>query len=63
MSKSKYKADRKITTVRGFENATATWYKWNGKTVHRSILESQQYRTLKLHLNKGCIYTAKKVGE
>lgn len=46
MSKSKYKKGRQITTISEFDQCESKWYKWNNKTVHRSVLMSLQYRTL-----------------
>lgn len=58
MSKPKYKAGRMIYSINQFENCGSKWFKWNGKTVHRVILENQQYRVLKNSIENGYIRVA-----
>ena len=58
MSKPKYKAGRMIYSINQFENCDSKWFKWNGKTVHRVILENQQYRILKNSIENGYIRVA-----
>lgn len=58
MSKSKYKQGRKICSISEFDKCESIWYKWNGKTTHRSVLISLQYRTLMWAIIRGDIYTA-----
>lgn len=48
MSKAKYKQGKQICSISDFDQCEKLWYKWNGKTVHRSVLISLQYRTLLL---------------
>ena len=58
MSKAKYKQGKQICTISDFDNNGKRWYKWNGKTTHRSVLISLQYRTLKGFILNGMIYEA-----
>lgn len=64
MSKSKYIQGKKIETISDFDNCESLWYKWNGKTRHRSVLMSLQYRTLFDAIINGRVYVAeRKEGE
>ena len=58
MSKAKYKQGKRISSIAEFDACENTWYKWNGKTAHRSVLISLQYRTLQLTIEGGRLYTA-----
>lgn len=47
MSKPKYRQGEIVSSVCDFEkNKQHLWFKWNGKTTHRSVLISLQYRVL-----------------
>lgn len=59
MSKAKYEYGEKILSVAQFEASKSQWFKWRGKTVHRSFLISLQYRTLKNVIDGGVLYEAK----
>jgi hypothetical protein len=59
MSKAKYERGEKICSITQFEASSSQWFKWRGKTTHRSCLISLQYRTLKLFIDSGVIYEAK----
>ena len=37
MSKAKYKQGKQICTISEFDQCESLWYKWNGKTTHRSV--------------------------
>ena len=64
MSKSKYAQGKRIESISDFDCCESLWYKWNGKTVHRSVLISLQYRTLLNAIISGRIYVAeRKEGE
>ena len=63
MSKSKYKQGRMIVSISDFDQCESLWYKWNGKTTHRSVLISLQYRTLLNAIIRQSIYTAYKEAE
>lgn len=58
MSKAKYKRGRQICSIKHFEDSQSTWFKWNGRTVHRSVLMSLQYRTLHNTIMNGRLYEA-----
>lgn len=58
MSKTKYKQGKQICSISNFDNSSKQWYKWNGKTVHRSVLISLQYRTLLNTIMNGRLYEA-----
>lgn len=58
MSKKKYKQGKQIRSIKHFEDSQSTWFKWNGKTVHRSVLMSLQYRTLHNTIMNGRLYEA-----
>lgn len=58
MSKPKYKQGKQIHSISEFETCESHWYKWNGKTRHREVLISLQYRTLLNMINSGRLYTA-----
>lgn len=58
MSKTKYKQGKQICSISDFDNNGKQWYKWRSKTVHRSVLISLQYRTLKGFILNGMIYEA-----
>lgn len=63
MSKSKYKHGRQITTISDFDQCESKLYKWNGKTVHRAVLISLQYRTLLNAIISGRLYVADRITE
>jgi hypothetical protein len=58
MSKAKYKQGKQICSISDFDQCEKQWYKWNGKTVHRSVLMSLQYRTLLGVIMCGRLYEA-----
>ena len=58
MSKPKYKQGKQIHSISEFDTCKSHWYKWNGKTTHREVLISLQYRTLLNTINSGRLYTA-----
>lgn len=60
MSKSMYTQGRRIESISDFDQCESRWYKWNGKTTHRSVLISLQYRTLLNAIMAGRIYVAEK---
>ena len=60
MSKSKYRQGKRIKTISEFDQCESLWYKWNGKTTHRSVLISLQYRTLLNSIMAGRIYVAER---
>lgn len=60
MSKSMYAQGRRIETISDFDQCGSLWYKWNGKTTHRSVLISLQYRTLLNSIMAGQIYVAER---
>ena len=63
MSKPKYKQGKRICSISEFETCESFWYKWNGKTTHREVLISQQYRTLLNTINSGRLYTAELINK
>ena len=60
MSKSMYTQGRRIETISDFDQCESLWYKWNGRTTHRSVLISLQYRTLLNSIKAGRIYVAER---
>jgi hypothetical protein len=60
MSKSMYAQGRRIETISDFDQCESLWYKWNGRTTHRSVLISLQYRTLLKSIMAGRIYVAER---
>lgn len=60
MSKPIYKAGRQIVSISDFDTCESPWYKWHGKTVHRAMLMSLQYRILLRDIKAGYIYAAEK---
>lgn len=60
MGKSMYAQGRRIETISDFDQCESLWYKWNGKTTHRSVLISLQYRTLLNSIMAGQIYVAER---
>lgn len=60
MSKSMYTQGKRIETISEFDQCESLWYKWNGKTIHRSVLISLQYRTLLNAIISGRIYVAER---
>ena len=60
MSKPIYKSGRPILSISDFDTCESLWYKWHGKTVHRSVLMSLQYRILLRDIKMAAIYTAEK---
>jgi len=63
MSKAKYTQGKQINTISEFDQCESLWYKWNGKTTHRSVLMSLQYRTLLNAIINGRLYTAERKEE
>ena len=60
MSKPMYKQGKRIETISDFDQCESLWYKWNGKTTHRSVLTSLQYRTLLNAIIGGRVYVAER---
>lgn len=60
MSKPIYKAGRQIVSISDFDACESLWYKWHGKTVHRAMLMSLQYRILLRDIKMAAIYTAER---
>ena len=58
MSKTRYKQGKQIRSISEFDTCESLWYKWNGRTRHRSVLISLQYRTLLNTIISGRLYTA-----
>jgi len=58
MSKARYKKGKQIQSISEFDSCESLWYKWNGRTKHRSVLMSLQYRTLLNTIISGRLYTA-----
>ena len=58
MSKTRYKQGKQICSISEFDTCESLWYKWNGRTRHRSVLISLQYRTLLNTIISGRLYTA-----
>ena len=63
MTKAKYTQGKKINTISEFDQCESHWYKWNGKTTHRSVLISLQYRTLLDAIIGGRLYVAERKEE
>lgn len=59
MSKAMYERGEQIFSIAQFEASKSQWFKWGGKTTHRSFLMSLQYRTLKYVIDRGILYEAK----
>lgn len=59
MSKARYEYGEQIISIAQFEASKSQWFKWHGKTTHRSWLISLQYRTLKSVIDGGFLYEAK----
>lgn len=60
---TKYKEGERIKTMSEFDQCESLWYKWNGRTKHRSVLMSLQYRTLLESIINGRLYTAERIQE
>ena len=60
---TKYKVGKRIETISDFDHCESLWYKWNGRTTHRSVLMSLQYRTLLQTIINGRLYTAERKEE
>ena len=58
MSKRKYEKGKRICSVSDFEKSDATFFIWNDRTRHRSVLISLQYRTLESIIYAGRLYEA-----
>lgn len=56
--KRKYEKGACIMSVGQFEALGCEWFIINGKTTHRSFIESFQYRTLKNLILLGLVYVA-----
>ena len=63
MSKAKYKKGKQICSISEFDSCESLWYKWNGKTRHRSVLISLQYRTLLNTIIGGRLFVAEPISE
>ena len=61
MSRPKYKQGRQIHSISEFDSCESLWYKWNGRTRHRSVLMSLQYRTLLNTIIGGRLYVAEPI--
>lgn len=66
MTRPKYLKDRQIYCMAEFEQSESQWYRvqlgrWH--TFHRSMLMSQQYRTLANWIAQGRVYETKLRGE
>ena len=55
---TKYDAAERIWSLSHFESCKSIWYKWNGRTVHRCVLENQQYAVLRRAIENGQVYSA-----
>lgn len=62
MTKARYKTGKQICSISDFDDSGKLWFKWNGKTVPRSVLMSLQYRTLLNAINNGRLYEAVLIG-
>ncbi len=60
MTKPIYKQGKQIKSITDFDQCESTFYKWNGKTTHRSVLISLQYRTLMLAIMGGRLFVAER---
>lgn len=60
MSKSMYTRGRRIKSISDFDQCESLWYKWNGRTTHKAVLISLQYRTLLKFIMAGRIYVAER---
>ena len=60
MTKPIYRQGKQIKSITNFDQCESKFYKWNGKTVHRSVLISLQYRTLKLAIMGGRLFVAER---
>ena len=60
MTKPIYRQGKQIKSITDFDQCESKFYKWNGKTVHRSVLISLQYRTLKLAIMGGRLFVAER---
>lgn len=58
MSKAKYKTGKRICSISEFELCESNFYKWNGKTTHKSFLISLQYITLRNAIITGRLFVA-----
>ena len=56
-----YKPGKRIKTISEFDQCESLWYKWNGKTTHRAVLISLQYRTLLNAIVNGRVYVAERI--
>lgn len=63
MSKAKYRTGKRIVSISDFDSCGSLWYKWNGKTTHRSVLISLQYRTLLNTIVDGRLYRAERMND
>ena len=59
MSKSKYEAYRKISSLKAFEYSNADRFKLDDKTVSRGELENMTVKALKAAIVRGALYTAR----
>lgn len=59
MSKAKFEQGEPVISIAEFASCDCLWFKWHGKTVHREVLASLQYRVLENLIRHGHIYRAK----
>ena len=59
MSKARYEQGEPVKSIEEFASRNCMWFKWHGKTVHREVLASLQYRVLDNLIRHGHIYLAK----
>lgn len=57
-----YEPSIQIRSISDFDLCGSEWYIWNGKTTHRAVLISLQYRVLENAINSGRIWMAKRKG-
>lgn len=61
MSKRKYIPEIKVPNIAVFSMLNNKWFIFNGKTVHREVLKSFQYRTLERVIHSGLVFVAMEV--
>ncbi len=62
MSQRKYEKGARITSLGMFEALGGKWFVLNGKTTHRSVIESMTIRTVAGFIRRGQLYEALPVG-
>ena len=60
MSKRMYEPSVQIGSMSEFAQCGSEWFIWHGKTTHRAVLISLQYRVLENAINNGYVWTAKR---